>query len=617
MQDSEEPDLPPQQERHPIEEPRSAPELPDEPDGTVVEDDEESASDVDEDDNEAETVETDTEASEETPPEDESEYATSSPPKKPDKVKRFFIGYWHQKKWTIPLTLLVILAVIFAVPKTRYPLLASEMQRSFTVTVIDSKTNAPVSGAIVMIAGTKATTNNNGVAAVRVKVGNCAVTVSKQYYKNFSERIFVGIETNHNAATVALSATGRQVPVGVINTLTGKPVADAEISVLNTEAKTNVAGEATIVLPTTTSTYAATVTASGYNNAKAQITVTSKVLSSNTFSITPTGKVYFLSNLSGTIDVDSANLDGTDRQAVLAGTGSEDAASTSLHPSTDWKYLALLSKRDGGNYSKLFLINTTNNQETLIDGTPETFQIIGWIGHDFIYETTSAVLQNWQPGQQTLKSYDAATGKTITLDQTTAVGNATSYAQQSFGYGATQIVDGVIVYAKVWTTSNDATYAGGSDQILSINPDGSDKAILKSFAFTPSSGRYISAVLYSPDVVYFSVENTAGTTYYVYENSNLTLSNTITNSSFYSQYPDYFMSPSGNNTFWSTMRDGQNALLVGDANGSNGNTIDSLTSYAAYGWYTDNYVLVSKGGNTLYIMPVGGGKTTKIADYLQ
>jgi hypothetical protein len=444
-------------------------------------------------------------------------------------------------------------------------------------------------------------TNSDGVAQAQAKVGSRSVAISKQYYKGLSDGVFVGISTSHNDIIVKLTATGRQVPISVINTLTGKHLANAEVTVLNTEAKTNANGVATIVLPTSAATYAASITASGYNSAKAQITVTSKVINSNTFSVTPTGKVYFLSNLSGTIDVDSANLDGSDRQTVLAGTGSEDVNNTLLYQTSDWKYLTLISRRDGGNYDKLFLINTSNDQETLINGTAATYQAVGWSGHDFVYEVMNPAVQAWQPDQEALKSYNADTGKTVTLDQTTASGSASNYTEQLIDNDSIELVNGTVVYAK-----------------STVNPDGTSKTILKSFPVNAASyNGYISAVSYNPDVTYFAVEDDAGTTYYVYQNGNLTQSNIITSSTFYTQYPNYITSPSGNNTFWSTTRDGQNTLLVGDASGGNGKAIGSLTSYAAYGWYTNNYVLVSKTPSTLYIMPVGGGKVTKIADYFQ
>jgi hypothetical protein len=141
--------------------------------------------------------------------------------------------------------------------------------------------------------------------------------------------------------------------------------------------------------------------------------------------------------------------------------------------------------------------------------------------------------------------------------------------------------------------------------------------VVKSFPISNINGEYINAVSYSPQIMYFSLQDDAGTTYYVYQNGNLTQSNTMTSATFYTTYPNYFTSPSGNQTFWSTVRDGQNALLVGDASSNNATTIATLTSDAAYGWYTDNYVLVSKDSNVLSIMPVGGGKVTKIADYFQ
>jgi len=559
----------------------------------------------------------------------------NEPPKRPGKFKRFFAGYWHKKAWTLPLTLLLIIGVVFAVPATRYPLLAHVIKRSYLVTIVDSKTDTPVSGAKVTLGQQTATTDSKGDAILTAKVGKRTLTITKQYYKDFSESIFVGITMTHNSSNVQLQATGRQVPIKVVNKITGMPVSNAEVKVLDTEAKTDADGKATIVLPTSSPTQSATIVAGGYNQASATVEITSRVVSTNTFSITPSGRVYFLSNLSGNIDVVSTNLDGTGRNTVLAGTGEEDQNNTILLASTDWHYLALLSKRDGGQYAKLFLIDTSNNKVSTMDEGSATFTPVGWVGHYFVYQVKRADVQDWQPNQSALKSFNADTGKITALDQTSAQGSSSDYLSQAFGpnYETPDVylTDKSVIYVKQWNGPYGANsyygnlkLSGRQDQIISIAPDGSNQQILKNIS-TPSNGSSldISAVVYKPGDIYFQAatySNGASNVYYEYANGAVTQRDTITDDTFSKAQQNqttYLVSPSDNQTFWSQQRDGKNTLFVGDYYGGSGNQIASLSDYQTYGWYTDKYLLVEKNGSELYIMPVAGGNALKISDYFK
>lgn len=599
-------------------EPKTAPELPEDELQNELPTVSDSEADESES-NEAENHDNELVESDEHEPEDvdnSSPNEDGSPRAKSTSLKKLFRGYWHKRKWTIPLTIFAVLAIIFVLPWTRYPILSLVLKRPYSVTIVDSKTNTPVSGASVTLDGVSVTTDSNGRASFKQKVGKGRLTITKQYYEAMTSQVFVGISTVHNTDSVKLVATGRQVPLTVVNKVTGKPIADAEIKVLDTTAKTDANGMATIVLPTTAQTQPATISATNYNNLSTNVEVTSDVVSENKFAVTPTGKVYFLSNLSGNIDVVSTNLDGTSRQTIVAGTGNEDSVNTVLLASRDWKYLALLSKRDGGNFAKLFLINTSNNQLTTIEATASNFTPIGWSDHHFMYLASNPAIQLWQPGGQTLKSFNADSGASTTIDQTSAEGvSSFDYVFQTFP--TYNIIGDQLVYSKQWSSSYGSTRMGEKTaQILSVGADGSNKSDLKDFSLSNSSPYvYISEVTYHPQDLYFQASSNSGTTYYEYKNGNITQTNTLTTTSFTQPYPTYLVSPSDNQTFWTQPQDGKNSLVVGDAGGNNGNQIATLSDYKAYGWFTDDYVLVSNNGSELYIMPSGGGSALKITDY--
>jgi hypothetical protein len=312
------------------------------------------------------------------------------------------------------------------------------------------------------------------------------------------------------------------------------------------------------------------------------------------------------------------NLDGTNRQTVLPGTGNEDDRDTVLLASRDWKYLSLLSRR-AGNTPTLYLINTADDSLTTIDTGSADFNLTGWVGGSFIYTVTRNNVQPWQPGQQAIKSYDPMTKKLTVLDQSSASGTS------SFDYVSQQISNAYgyndkIYYTKSWTSTGSAGLANKQATFDSINIDGSGKAAIKSFSLKPNTSDTtitLSAQLVAPNKIELYFYDGAGDNFYSYSNGQVTSDSSETTENFYNGfYATYLLSPSGSQTFWSEPRDGKNTLFIGDQNGQTPKQIATLSDYSPYGWYTDNYLLASKNSSELYIMPKEGSQTpVKISDY--
>ena len=539
---------------------------------------------------------------------------------KPVKIKKQSgkFGKILKNKW-LWIGLVVVIVATLAIPYTRYKVLGLVWKESVTITVTDSTTKTPVSTALVSINGTTVKTEASGKAVVKVGVGQRSLTVTKQYYTQYSGSYFVTLSSGQTTS-VKLVATGRQVPVLVVNKISGKPLADAQISVLDTTAKTDAKGKAIIVLPTKTATNTATISLTGYNTAQATITVTDQAMPSNTFSLVPAGKIYFLSNLSGKIDVVKANLDGSGRQTVLAGTGKEDPNSTSLLAARDWRYLVLKAQRDTPQPA-LYLIDTSNDKITNFDNGDADFTLIGWYGHNFMYDVSRNSVSSWTAGHEAIKSYAADSGQLNLLDQNQAEGTSTSYAYQ--GFYNFYIINGLLTYNTQWYTYNAGgggyDLTGKNDSVRAIQPNGQGKKDYQSYA--ASGVGYTQAALYEPAGVYYAVYNynSNQTTYYKFENQTVSTVTNLTQASFNQPYPTYLLSPSGSQTFWTELRDGKNSLFVGDSNAASPKQIATLSDYSPYGWYTDNYVLVSKSSSELYILPatgqIGSQVPLKITDY--
>jgi hypothetical protein len=521
----------------------------------------------------------------------------------------------RKKIWT-PLVIVLLLVAILAVPWTRYKILGLVIKKSYNVTVIDAQTKLPVSDATVGLAGKRAITDDQGDVTLKAPVGTNHLSVSKQYYKSTTTTVLVPLRKQAGGTyRVSLLATGRQVPLTVLNKITGAPLSDVEITAAGTSAKTNAAGQVTMVLPAYSATESATFSDSGYASVSGTITVTAGVVASNTFKLLPNGRVYFLSNASGKIDVVSTNLDGSSPQTVLAGTGNEQPNDTILLSSSDWQYLALAATRTAGQQSdSLYLVNTQTGKLTTIDGGNDNFTPLGWSGHYFVYDALSNAVQYDQAGGDMIKSYDADTGQTTTLDQTQTQTSGSSTFYQGFN-NEYLLNDGKVAYNVVWYAdypADNSDFNGQNDSIRAAQVNGNGKQDYKTFSASQTGS--IQAVQYAPSGVYYGVSNLGGTSTvnYAFDDNSVT---TPQSANFSAVYPTFLPSPSGDQTFWSQTSNGNNNLFVGDENGSNGSQVASASTYAPYGWYTGNYLLVEKGSNQLYIMSAKGSTPFKISDY--
>lgn len=517
-----------------------------------------------------------------------------------------------KSKWTWLILLAMLIIGIFAVPLTRYRVLGLVIKKSIAITVIDSVNKTPVSSAQVALAGQSAQTDGNGRATLRVPVGTHKVTVSKQYYTTVNQSFAVGLRSTV-APMLRLVATGRQVPITVINKITGQPLANAEIKVLNTSAKTDKHGRAIIVLPTTATHDSGSLSLSGYNTSNVKVEVTSNIVLVNTFALTPSGNVYFLSNEHGTIDVVKVNLDGTGRQTVLAGTGKEDVNNTVLLASRDWQYLVLKSQRDSAQPA-LYLINTATGKTSEFDSGNANFNLIGWYGHGFIYDVTKNNVATSQAGHEVLKSYDADRGQLNQLDQNQVTGDANNYAYQ--GFYNFYLLNNQVAYNTQWYVTGTADLSSKTDTIRAIAPNGQGKKDYQSFAATGTG--YLQAALYQPNAVYYSLYNYTDnkTTYYKFEGQSVVSASDLNQTTFTRAYPTYLLSPSGNATLWSELRDGKNTVFSGDAEAHKQKQLGASSGFAAYGWHGDSYALVSKDDSELFVLAMSGSAAPlKLTDY--
>ncbi|HVX58636.1 MAG TPA: carboxypeptidase-like regulatory domain-containing protein, partial [Candidatus Saccharimonadales bacterium] len=226
-------------------------------------------------------------------------------------TKRF--AFLSRKRIAVPLAVLALLIILAAVPWSRYKAAAIVLKKDVSIKVTDSTAGTPVSGALVTSDGVKGTTDASGVAKLRLPVGSHTFSVTKKYYANAQASALVPIN-GQKSVGVRMTATGRQVGVTVRDLLSGKVLNDVDISVAGVSAKTDSSGKALLVVPAGAQEEQAALNLDGYNDAKATIKVSNQTINQNDVTLTPAGKIYFLSKRTGKLNVMKANLDGSDPQ---------------------------------------------------------------------------------------------------------------------------------------------------------------------------------------------------------------------------------------------------------------------------------------------------------------
>jgi len=519
----------------------------------------------------------------------------------------------RRKRLLILLSAILLLgAVVAAVPFLRYGLVGVFVHKSVALTVVDDGNGKPVSGATVALGRAQATTDKTGVARFsNVGVGDYYASAGKKYYRSWSGSLLVPIFSQIKDATIKIKPIGRSVNVTVRHSVTGKPLGDAVVTIGDASALSDAQGVASVIVGVGSNATIGVVKVANY--AEKTFAVNAQAIDDQSMEvkIAPEGRVYYLSKETGVINLMSANLDGSDAKVAVAATGKENDQDTMMMASTDWKYVVLGANREGR--TRLYLFNTADNSLTKIDDDDASYQMIGWSGSSFAYVAQRSRLI-WQPGQHAIKTYAAESRKLTMVDENQAGG--TSYYNNYMQYLTTPvIVGGRMIYGRSWGASNAADLTDKKTQLISATMAGA-KRILKEF----DSATYgiNQTRQYAPNGIYINVYSgidSKGTVYDI--NGDSVTQSTMDEAALnVANLPVRLVSPSTIKTAWHELRDGKYRIFTGDANGRTPRQLSPI-GYRVYGWYTDNYLLLTKNGSELYIYPADGSvsEPVKITDY--
>lgn len=308
-------------------------------------------------------------------------------------------------------TALCIVAVLGAVPTTRWPLLNFlGLRGSLLLTVQEESLHIPLAEAEVIIDGqAMGSTNNLGTFyASELRLGVQKIEVKKPGYSEISRSITISPRTNTYEAP--LQAIGVKVNVGVKDWLTGRPIKNARVSQDKNTSRSDAKGQAVLVVPPPANSRSINIKADGY--LEREIKVEEGVISKEV-TLVSSAKNYFISKRDGKFDIFSSHLDGSGQKKIISGTGKEEShlLQFTIHRNNKRAILVATreSKRQGGRIvAGVYEVNLQKAALTKIDEGSDT-RIIGWAGDTLFYAKTQPGVQYDAKNASRIMAYNAKT----------------------------------------------------------------------------------------------------------------------------------------------------------------------------------------------------------------
>lgn len=314
------------------------------------------------------------------------------PPRKHGALRNFFGKKWV--RWLLVMIIIGGIAAVMAVPKTRYLALnTAGVRSSSSLTIVDSTTRLPLKGVSVTLGGQSAKTDSDGEAKFTgLKLGKTQLTISRVGFEEIKRDFVIGWGSNP-LGSFPLKATGVQYVIEVRDYLSDKPIEGVEATDGTSTAISGKDGKITLTLENTVvAKDAVSLSKSGYRTQK--ITLQEDPKKTTKASLVLARKTVFITKQSGRYDLYKSDIDGQNREVLLAGTGAENS-NISLAVSPDGSRVAYVStrdnKRDSGGFllSSLSLINVGSGEKTTIAEAAQ-IQLIDWVGTRLVFQQATS-----------------------------------------------------------------------------------------------------------------------------------------------------------------------------------------------------------------------------------
>lgn len=498
-------------------------------------------------------------------------------------------GFWRNK-WLRSIILLLVLAGLAAalvVPKTRYwALNTAGVRSSSSVVVIDSATQLPLKGVEVSLAGKQVQTDSEGEATFsNLRLGPTRLIVSRVGFKEVNRDVVIGWGSNP-FGNVLLQATGVQFVIKVTDYLSQKPVEGVEATDGQATAKSDKNGKVTLTLESAViPKEGVTLTKAGYRTEAISLNEDAK--KPTEVAIVLARKAVFVTKQSGKYDVYKSDLDGKNREVLLAGTGNENS-NISLAVSPDGGRVAFAStrenKRDSGGFllSSLMLINIETGSTVTIAEAAQ-IQLIDWIGSRLVFQLGSS--DNEADDRYAVVSYNFSDNTRVQLASAKKL-------------SAVMSAKGLIYYAVGADIADPSAQVG----LFRVGPDGKgSQRVFDEELSTVLRSTYTTLSLQASEGTWYSYDLASG------GKTQIGTPTSLANRLYYD-----------NETHTKSLWAGQSALLAFDVTSGKDTTVTTKSGLTyPLQWMAANTVIyrIASGSETAdYAVSLDGGTPRKIAD---
>lgn len=363
-----------------------------------------------------------TDADEALPPESEVvEPAVVMKESIPERIKQAYFKWWDNRvaRYGTLGVLVTLLAVLAFVPVVRSTALnAIGVRTSVSVMAVDSSTTLPLKNVVLSASGVQVKTNADGYAKLYgVKLGKQEVLIHKAGFADVKKPLTLGMRTVA-LGEIDLKAVGTQYTFVLTDYFSNGSVKEVGVSSGEATTRSDKTGKAVLTVPPSDATKVPIVIEKqGYRSEKLSIeaTATNPV----TIKLVPAEKEVFISKESGKYDLYKMDLDGQNKQVLLAGTGLETPALNVLVDPAG-KRAALVSTRDdkrnkdGYLLSALTLVDIATGESEVIEHA-EQITLIGWSGTALVYQQTVADASAANASRNKIMSYEYTGSKRLQL----------------------------------------------------------------------------------------------------------------------------------------------------------------------------------------------------------
>lgn len=380
-----------------------------------------------------------------------------------------------KKFWAVLFCLVVgvVAALWFILPARFWVLNTVGVKAGMVVVVQDAKSNAPIQGAEVILNGKKyiAQKDSSGKKSLVIirdaRFGKQTLSARKNGYASNARQVTItqfarGISTQAPATTMSLAPTGLPVTIHAVHWLSKKPLEGIKVTFSDIVATTNKEGKATLNIPPTDQTEI-TVQAAGSNFLTQ--TLKAKVGNSEqTIEMVDAPKHYFVSKRTGTLGIYSSNLDGSDANLLIAGTGKEQESGLKFEISPDNKTAAFIASREGTRNVKgqlleqLYIVDLEKATMLKVDESPN-IDIVSWLDTAVVYTRDTHDMNTGFLKYREIMSYQVPSKNKRTL------------SQASFFYSILAGRGKVFFSPGVYDADKGANYKNSQNGFYSITPD--------------------------------------------------------------------------------------------------------------------------------------------------